>query len=253
MERGERVEMNPEIDRINHSLDNNKKTDIKNQKADFDSPIKVGKEVNTKKIETSDMREKEGANDLNPIDRPIEMSNKFYSTYKQRYDMTPKNNGEWTGAIGESVFKSNRPEVIEALKKYGLEGIKFSNCVPEFSPVAETTVKIDMTEFRYSADDPTGKTIGNIEKADEACAKKWTKEKREKEDGTHTWNSRDVSDWRKANNFVWHECSDGKRCQLIPDLIHKYFPHLGGRKECELRDHPEKQNGISDVNDMFDK
>ena len=31
------------------------------------------------------------------------------------------------------------------------------------------------------------------------------------------------NDWRKANNYVWHECSDMKRCQLVPDLIHKYF------------------------------
>lgn len=250
MERGERFEMNSELGKINNTLDNVKQTDAKDHKVDIENPVKVSEETNIKKIDTPEIGKNISAKELNPIDRPIEIANKCYTTYKQRFDMTPVNNGEWIGKRGESIFKTYKSEVIDALKIYGKEGIEYTDCQPDFSPVAEKTVEIEMTEFRYSSDDPTGKTIGNFEKADDIVAKEWNKEKRE---GRDNWSGRDVATWRKKNNYVWHECNDMKTCHLISEDIHKAYTHIGGCKECELRDHPEKQNGISDVNDVFDK
>ena len=54
MERGERVEMNPEIGKANDNLDKVKKPDTKNQKIDIDSPVKVGKDIKAKQADTAD-------------------------------------------------------------------------------------------------------------------------------------------------------------------------------------------------------
>ena len=60
MERGERVEMNPWLRRINDNIDKVKKQDTKNQKIDIDSPVKVGKDINAKNPEVKETQKKNG-------------------------------------------------------------------------------------------------------------------------------------------------------------------------------------------------
>ena len=240
MERGERVEMNPEIGKINDNLDKVKKSDTKNQKIDIDSPVKVGKDIKAKQADTADAGKNLRDKISDFVNRPTEIPRRFYGSYLERYNRVPKNDGEWTGRIGESVFKSNKPEVIEAQKKYGIEGIKYTDCIPDFSPVADTSVKINMTKNIWD----------NYPNADAVCAEKWNKEKR---NGRNDWTGRDVKTWRNENKFTWHECTDRKTCQLIPREIHDAYRHTGGRFECGLKGLQKDQGVFQKFNNIFDK
>ena len=90
-----------------------------------------------------------------------------------------------------------------------------------------------MTPERYSNSEKG--IAGNFEKADIACAARWNAEGR---DGRHDWTARDVKNFRAGNadglnKYSWHECNDGKTCQLVPVEIHSFFTHLGGVSECK--------------------
>jgi uncharacterized Zn-binding protein involved in type VI secretion len=129
------------------------------------------------------------------------------STYKQRLDQTPVNNGSWTGTRGESKFVSTDPEVTPILEKHGIDGIEYSNAQVDFSPVAKEQVPIDnMTASRPS----------NFRQADQALADKWGVSRK------------DVATWREENAYTWHEEPDLTTMQLVPGKINGKFGHLGG-------------------------
>lgn len=159
----------------------------------------------------------------------------YQSSYKERYDQTPVEGerGSWTGDRAESCYKPNienekGAKVAEKLSEYGLDGIKYEDAVPNFDECAEETVEIDMTENRYS--NVSEGIVGNFEKADTECAKKWNAEGK---DGKTDWTARDVADYRREHNMTWHECADRKTCQMISRDIHDYFGHSGGVCECK--------------------
>lgn len=152
---------------------------------------------------------------------------KLYSTYEERIRQTPRENsdrGEWSGDRGESDFTPNDKEIQDILGKYDKERIKYENGMPDFSEVAESTVKIDnMTENRAD----------NFRQCDEKCAEQWNKEGR---DGRTDWSARDVKEWRQENGYSWHERNDMKTCDLVPTKVNDYFGHLGGVSECKKCD-----------------
>ncbi len=159
----------------------------------------------------------------------------YQSSYKERYDQTPVegDRGSWTGDRAESCFKPNieiekGPKAAEKLSEYGLDGIEYQDAVPNFDACAEESVEIDMTENRYS--NASEGIVGNFEKADTECAKKWNAEGK---DGRSDWTARDVADYRRDHNMTWHECTDRKTCQMISRDIHDYFGHSGGVCECK--------------------
>lgn len=164
----------------------------------------------------------------------------YLSTYKERIDRTPKENsdrGNWTGERGESTFIPSDEEIAAILKKYGLDGIRYENGMPDFSKCSECTVEIDnMTEKRYGED-------GNFAQCDEKCAEQWNKEGR---DGKTDWTARDVKEWREKNGYSWHERNDMKTCDLVPTKINDYFGHLGGVSECRKRDAAQNSGGDFD-------
>lgn len=138
----------------------------------------------------------------------------------------PKENGEWTGEAGGSTWKPDRNEIPklplgnektwgEILDKYGIEGIVFNDGEPDFSPVSEGTVEID---------DFTDRRNQNFTQADEKLAEQWTTEGK---DGKE-WTAQDIKEYRKENNLTWHERSDMKTLDLVPQEIHASIPHDGG-------------------------
>lgn len=159
------------------------------------------------------------------VHEPVEgRETKYPSTYKERLDQTPKKGGEWEGERGESKFIPNDPKTKDILDDYGLDGISYRDAIPDFSKVSESTVKIDnMTAVRGE----------NFKQCDEQCAKQWNKEAR---DGKTDWEGRDVKNWRKDNDYSWHERNDMKMCDLVPTKINSDFGHLGGVSECIKRD-----------------
>ena len=64
----------------------------------------------------------------------------YPSTYDEKINQTPVNNGSWTGDCGESKFISELDEVNDVLKKYDIDGIEYKDGIPDFSPVSEGEV-----------------------------------------------------------------------------------------------------------------
>lgn len=159
----------------------------------------------------------------------------YQSSYKERYDLTPTDGdrGSWTECRAESCFKPNvktekGSKVADKLSEYGIEGIEYEDAIPNFDACAEESVEIDMTETRYS--NASEGTIGNFEKADTECAKKWNAEGK---DHKTDWTARDVETYRRDHKMTWHECMDRKTCQMVSRDIHEYFRHSGGVCECK--------------------
>lgn len=159
----------------------------------------------------------------------------YQSSYKERLDRTPVTGerGAWNGKPGESRYVPNSEtergaKALSKLSEYQLSGIDYKDAIPDFSKCAEESVEIDMTEYRRS--NPLESIVGNFEKADTECAKKWNEECK---DGKTDWTHRDIATYRTNNNMTWHECVDKKTCQLISRDIHEFFGHSGGVFECK--------------------
>lgn len=147
----------------------------------------------------------------------------FYSTYEERINRTPSENGEWTGDRGESRFVSDADEVAEYLKEAGVNGVDYKDGCPDFKPFSKGEVEIpSMSPDRHTL---MGKA-GNFEQADAALAQ-------QRGNGC---TARDVANWRKANGYTWHELNDMKTCQKVPASINKVYRHLGGVGECKRRE-----------------
>ena len=167
----------------------------------------------------------------------------YPSSYKERIDQTPKDDGErgdWQGRRGESVFIPNKDDIEAVLGKYHIDGIRYKNGSPDFSPCSEATVEIsNMTENR------NGPPVegSNFQQCDQKCAEQWSQQYR---DGICDWTARNVADWRRENGYSWHERNDMKTCDLIPTKVNAYFGHLGGVGECIRLSGDRSGEGIFD-------
>jgi len=146
--------------------------------------------------------------------------------FEKTNTILPENGGEWSDKKGDSIWEPNREEIPkrppgndkswgEILDKHEIKGIEFKDNEPDFSHVSDGTVEIDnFTEDR----------IKNFTQADEKLAKQWTHETK---DGKE-WTPQEVKNYRKENNLTWHERSDMKTMDLVPQEIHGNIPHSGG-------------------------
>lgn len=164
-----------------------------------------------------------------------DIKDEYYTDYSKRFEHTPidSENGHWEGERGESKYiPSSETEkgraAISKLAEYGMDGIEYKNCEPDYSNCSEGTVQIEnMTENRPN----------NFAQADIKLAEQWNAEKRE---GRSDWRDEDVEQFRKSNNLSWHECCDTKTMNLVSRDIHggdtSVFLHSGGVAECKARD-----------------
>ena len=138
----------------------------------------------------------------------------------------PKEGGEWSGEVGNSTWKPNRDEIPkrpqenkqtwgEILDKHDIDGIEFKDGEPNFSTVSEGTVEID--DFSTDRNE-------NFTQSDEQLAEKWTSEGKDGQE----WSPQKIKEYRKENNLSWHERSDMKTIDLVPQEIHGNIPHSGG-------------------------
>lgn len=184
-----------------------------NDNPDNKSDINENKSESLEKNRQEVLEDMEG--DLAPESDAEETDNveaKYASTYEERLQQTPKNNGHWDGERGESKFYSNNEEANSYLREAGTDGIEYEDCIPDFSEVSKGDVKIDaMSEARSK----------NFKQADQKLAD---------EKGC---TPREVAEWREENGYTWHECNDKQTCQKIPSSVNKTFGHLGGVSECK--------------------
>ena len=136
----------------------------------------------------------------------------YPSTYEERINQTPVNNGSWTGDRGESKFISELDGVNDVLKKYDIDGIEYEDGIPDFSPVSEgEVIHPDMSIDRNK----------NFRVADELLAEQLGVSRKE------------ITKLRKQGKFTWHELNDMKTMQLIPSILNSKFGHLGGVAEVK--------------------
>ena len=215
--------------------------------------LDVQEGTDVKKFEKRDFTEIKPKESLNISDARSffdglfqEMYNKekdYYTSYEDRLKYTPKEDselGSWKGERGESKFIPNEENETgaaakEKLSEYGMEGVEYESGEPNFSECCEAEVKIDnMTENRENYVDKDGEyQQGNFAQADAKCAELWNSTKR---DGKDDWTAADVRDWRRENQYSWHECCDTFTMQLVSRDIHSAFKHSGGVAECKVRD-----------------
>ena len=158
----------------------------------------------------------------------------YYTSPERRKSLALSTHGEWDSSPGNSLC---RPDATteggraakEELGRAGIEGIEYRDYIPDFAPVAKETVTID----KMTPDIDTNKS-----QAYRAVADRWSAEGRPDEEGNPKtdWTSRDVDEWKKENNLAFHECSDMHTCQFVPQTIHSYYKHYGGRSECAAKE-----------------
>ena len=163
----------------------------------------------------------------------------YHTDEIERINQTPKNG--FDGVRGDSrcypdIDTDAGKKAVDKMAEYGQDSVKYEKGVVDFSPFSESTVKIDMTDNR---------TI-NFKNADEACSKKWNDVLR---DGRNDWTASDIKEWRRENNFTWHERSDMKRCDLVSLDIHnsEVFSHTGGIAEFNAK------NRLLEIGGLFDE
>jgi|GEM_PF-1919508 len=124
------------------------------------------------------------------------------STYKERLDQTPINNGQWIddkgneGVRGESRFIFDNGYV----QKVFPDGIVYKNARPDLTPIAleQVTLKGFISEIRKS----------NFRYADIILADRLGVSRS------------DIEDFREVQGYAWHEHEDMRTLQLVPKFLH---------------------------------
>jgi hypothetical protein len=139
---------------------------------------------------------------------------------------TPVNgeNGAWTGVRGNSTYVPKDVEIQKLLAEKGLTGIKYTNGVPDFSPLAFDKVQI------------TGKYLDALSKPSSSqvrqAMQKEAKEILAKQRGV---TPAEISEWMKANTITIHEDIDMTNLLFVRTEINGTFKHLGGVSEYMTR------------------
>lgn len=189
--------------------------------------------------------------DFDEFEEEFEMIENFEEPLVNKKHLPSENTGRFLGEKGDSLFIPKDKEVLNLLHSYGVEGIEYKNEEPDFTPFTsyETSwgeingvVEIaHMNENRENGKWEYGRRpkgtkhnpnyeLGNFAQADYEMSKKI-----ESMNPNSKISPTDIEKYRKDNNLVWHECSDGKTMMLVPEKIHEKFPHSGGVSEMKYR------------------
>ena len=158
-----------------------------------------------------------------------------------KYKNIPQTGGRWSGEPGNSKWIPNRDTIPkqpygnektwgEILDEYNIDGIEFKEGEPDFTIVSKATIEIeDFTEERDS----------NFYQADNNLANKWSELNK---DGKKDWSISDIRQYRKENKLTWHERSDMKTMDLVPQEVHNNIPHSGGISKKKRLKIKEEEN-----------
>ncbi len=123
----------------------------------------------------------------------------------------PSSNGSWEGEVGNSGWKSTKPEVIAVTKG---KSVEFKNGFPDFSPWSKGEVKLPNMKGNYTSD---------FEDADELFA---TQNKWFKADGSP--DAGKVTKMRSDESLTWHHHEDRETMLLVPKDLNNKISHTGG-------------------------
>lgn len=201
--------------------------EVKARVTDLDSPLNS---IQKNSFESIKMEE----TPVSKLDRPL--GNEVLSQ-DERMSMprSPEKDGSWDGERANSTWhpdrdytpaeKSRNPEKPysnpehktwgELMDKYGIDGITFKDGFPDFGPVSKGDVQID--GFETGGAEAKNR---NFAQADVKMAEQ------------RGCSPDEVRQWRKENNYTWHECEDKMTMQKVPNEIHANISHDGGRSQA---------------------
>jgi len=174
-----------------------------------DSYNKYMKNDNAKEFEYKSAEEKETERQTDLRNCPIEGNDGNWEGGENE-----RGESKWIPEPDEIPSKSNPNNLTwdEILDKCDIDGVEFHGGEPDFSEVTKEAVKInDFTDARSD----------NFDQADEILAKRWNNV------------PESVADWRKENNYTWHECRDCETMQLVPSEVHNNITHRGGVSQAK--------------------
>ena len=163
---------------------------------------------------------------------------------KDRLKHTPKvqsDRGYWTGERGNSIYcPKYNDTVLDSLHKFGLPGMPYIDGMLDPRQCTISTVCLaQMSTKRYK----------NFSECDRLCALLWNQIHYL---GYDKWTRHLVANYRKDQKCTWHERNGRIQCDLIPTIIHSYFPQLGGISEYKMTEHGSvPQEPFSKENPVF--
>ena len=134
----------------------------------------------------------------------------------------PRSRGSWSGAPGNSIWKSTNPKVKAIV---GNKGVRFSNGYPDFRDYSIGQVNIGQTGH-----------AGDFAEADMKFAEGIANGTRKPPEGyvkaDFMHNGQAVAAgterFRRAAGFTWHHHQGGNQMMLVPTKLHANVPHTGG-------------------------
>lgn len=192
------------------------KMNIKDIMPDFFKDIKY--EKNADVSTTIDSKKIESNKDTN-----LETDEKeSIVSYDERIKQTPINNGHWSGERGKSKFVPDDIILQKELKKYNTDGIEYKGGYPDFSPctVYEAELSVDKLQApNVEQKKECNKQLKDAIEANPELAKKFSKD-----------NLEQIENGITPKGYVWHHDIETGKMQLVPEVIHKHFGHVGGQK-----------------------
>lgn len=166
------------------------------------------------------------------------------SSIEDRLKHTPtiqSDRGYWTGERGNSIYcPKYNDTVLDSLHKFGLPGMPYIDGMLDPRQCTISTVCLaQMSTKRYK----------NFSECDRLCALLWNQIHYL---GYDKWTRHLVANYRKDQKCTWHERNGRIQCDLIPTIIHSYFPQLGGISEYKMTEHGSvPQEPFSKENPVF--
>lgn len=134
----------------------------------------------------------------------------------------PRSRGSWSGAPGNSIWKSTNPKVKAIV---GNKGVRFSNGYPDFREYSIGQVNIGQTGHAGDFAEADIKFAEGIANGTRKPPAGYTK-------ADFMTNGQPVAAaterFRRAEGFTWHHHQGGNQMMLVPTKLHANVPHTGG-------------------------
>ena len=166
----------------------------------------------------SDDREKVKAN----INKKIDVLSHYLGAISiaNRFRWAPVNEGGWSGTRGRSLWRSQNATVRRVLNEYGLDGIRYVNGFPDFTPVIkfEANLRPDLyLDYDYNHFNECNSQLTEAVANNPELARRFTSRQ-----------IQSISMGRTPDRLVWHHHQEAGRMQLVPLAIHRNCGHVGG-------------------------
>jgi hypothetical protein len=163
-------------------------------------------------------REKVKAN----IDRKIEVLSQYLGSKSiaTRFNWTPTSKGIWSGTRGRSVWQPDTPEIQGLFFNYNLDGIRYINGFPDFSPV--TLYEATLLPSIY---------LERPKEHEAECNSQLAVALDDYPALVNYFTDEQIEEIRRGNtpdDYTWHHHQETGRMQLVPQRIHAACRHVGG-------------------------